>query len=431
MIRELLAKLFHGLISRREFAQRVLGLGFSMATVESVLDTAAFGQDAQGGRPAGETFRVQPFSEKTPYEQWLAQEGVPVHTGYHASDLRALEVKPWSRLGARGAWIDLQGAEGTDGAYLCELAPAAHTRPQRYLFEEVLYVLDGEGETTVWHEGGPKRSFKWQKGSLFSPPLNVWRQHFNRGRAPARLVSVTDAPLVIDLFHNADFVFNNAFVFRDRYNNQPEYFSLQSARRQVGGSAATFGEGERGSVSILDGSFIPDVNRLELFEAKSRGLKNKSLEMTLSDNSLQTHISEFEVGTYKRAHRHGPGSHVLILGGAGYSLLWTDVPSYSDAPKKVRVDWSEGSLFVPPDRWFHQHFNAAGVPAKYMATTWIGGKYFVKALGGGGRTHRLNTLSTKQGGNMVDYPDEDPMIRSMFEEELRKKGVKIQMPSRR
>src|SRR5262249_6506324 len=150
-MRELLAKLFHGFISRREFAHRVLGLGFSVAAVDSILDTVALGLDT---KKPGETFRVKPFSETTPYEQWMANEGVPIHTGYGVSDLRALEVKPWPRLGVRGALIDLQGAEGTDGAYLCELAPGAGTRPQRYLFEEVVYILDGEGETAVWNEGG-------------------------------------------------------------------------------------------------------------------------------------------------------------------------------------------------------------------------------------------------------------------------------------
>jgi len=148
----------------------------------------------------------------------------------------------------------------------------------------------------------------------------------------------------------------------------------------------------------------------------------------LSDNAMQVHVSEFEVGTYKRAHRHGPGSHVLVLGGIGYTLMWTEVPQYSGAPQQVRVDWTEGSLFVPPDRWFHQHFNSGGTAAKYMATTWIGGKYFVKALGGGGRTHRLNNVSFRKGGNMIDYPDEDPMIRAMFDQELTKSGVNTRMP---
>jgi hypothetical protein len=94
------------------------------------------------------------------------------------------------------------------------------------------------------------------------------------------------------------------------------------------------------------------------------------------------------------------------------------------------VDWQDGTLFVPPDRWFHQHFNVGGTAARYMATTWIGGKYFAKALGGGGRTHRLNTIDVRHGGNMVADDAEDPVIRDMFEDELRKRGVKSQMPAR-
>jgi len=51
-------------------------------------------------------------------------------------------------------------------------------------------------------------------------------------------------------------------------------------------------------------------------------------------------------------------------------------------------------------------------------------------MGGGGRTHRLNTISTHQGGNMVDYPDEDPAVRSIFEDELKKNGLKSRMPGK-
>src|SRR6266498_1322835 len=72
--------------------------------------------------------------------------------------------------------------------------------------------------------------------------------------------------------------------------------------------------------------------------------------------------------------------------------------------------------------------STGATPAKYMATTWIGGKYFVKAMGGGGRTHRLNNISHKHGGNMIDHPDEDPMVRAMYEEELKKNGVEARMP---
>ncbi len=416
----LIANLVRGRVSRREFSDHVLGLGFGMVTVESVLDTVTLAQ--------AQSFHPEPFSERTPYEQWMAKEGVPVHTGYSMPNVRTAAVRPWPRLGVQGAFVDLTGAEGTDGAYIMQFAPGESTKPLRFLFEESIFVLDGEGETTVWQEGGRKATFYWHKGGMFSPPLNTWRQHKNHGGSPARLISFHDLPLIMDVFHNVDFLFDNNFVFRDRYTHDPDYFSFRPSNVRPGGTPAMFSESEKGSTMISDTGFIPDINQVHLQEAKSRGAKNRGMEIVFSDNTMQTHISEFETGSYKRAHRHGPGSHVMILGGMGYTLMWTDIAEYSKAPKHVRVDWTEGTLLVPPDRWYHQHFNTGGDAAKYMATTWIGGKYWSKAMGGGGRTHRLNTISFKEGGNMIDYPDEDPVVRSMFEEDLKKHGVKMQMP---
>src|SRR5213592_308590 len=118
-MRKLIAKLVNGEISRRDFATRVLGMGFGMMTVESILDTVPVAEGKTSSHLAKnlETFRAEPFSEKTPYEQWIESEGVPVHTGYCVADVRATELKPWKRLGAKGAIINLEGAEATDGAY--------------------------------------------------------------------------------------------------------------------------------------------------------------------------------------------------------------------------------------------------------------------------------------------------------------------------
>src|SRR5258708_38364394 len=132
----LLKPFLDGKISRSQLSDRILGLGFGMATAESVLD---YGQPAPA-KPA-ETFRPEPYSGRTPYEQWMATEGVPIHTGYSAPNVRTLEVKPWTRMGASGAFIDLTGAEGTDGAYICEIQPGVTTKPQRYLFEESVFGL--------------------------------------------------------------------------------------------------------------------------------------------------------------------------------------------------------------------------------------------------------------------------------------------------
>lgn len=134
------------------------------------------------------------------------------------------------------------------------------------------------------------------------------------------------------------------------------------------------------------------------------------------------------MGTYKKAHRHGPGSHVLLLNGQGYALLWKGALKYSEATQHARVDFTAGTLFVPPDGWFHQHFNTGGDPARYLAATWGGeGRWFSRSLGGGGRTHRLIRTSTRVGGNQIDYEDEDPIVGQTFEAELKKTGVPNRM----
>jgi hypothetical protein len=68
-------------------------------------------------------------------------------------------------------------------------------------------------------------------------------------------------------------------------------------------------------------------------------------------------------------------------------------------------------------------------PARYLAAAWGGnGQWFMEALGGGGRAHRLSNTSTRQGSNMIEYTDEDPMIREMYAAELARAGMPMRMP---
>ena len=343
-----------------------------------------------------------PATTLTAYQAWQEAEGIPVIRGFHVEDLRTVEVQPWPSRGGRGVFIDMEGTGGTNDAYVCEIPPGRQLVPQRHLYEEVIYILQGRGATTVWVEGGSKVSFEWQTGSLFAIPLNAWHQHFNAsGTEAARYYAVTTAPLVMNLFHNRDFIFNNPFVFKDRFSGEADAFN---------------GKGTFLASRIWEANFIPDVKAFALIEWKERGAGGRNIMFELANNTLIAHISEFPVGTYKKAHRHGPGAHVITLSGKGYSLLWPD----GAAPTKV--DWHEGSVFVPPDFWWHQHFNAGAIPARYLAIRW------------GSVKHKLDDKYSRldqdraTGGNQIEYADEDPSVRALFEEELGKEGVQSRMP---
>jgi mannose-6-phosphate isomerase-like protein (cupin superfamily) len=112
--------------------------------------------------------------------------------GFFIEDLKALELQPWDGKGGMGVRICLEGTGETNDAYVCEITPGKSLKPQRHLFEELIYIVSGRGATTIWQDSGPKRTFEWQEGAIFSPPLNSWYQHFNgSGDQPARYFAVT------------------------------------------------------------------------------------------------------------------------------------------------------------------------------------------------------------------------------------------------
>jgi len=356
------------------------------------------------GKRVAQEDRLPQEWRKSEYERWLETEGIPVVNGIAVPDLRTVEVAPWPRVDARGAYVRLLGTEDTNNAYVLELSPGRRTAEERHLYEEFYYVLGGRGACDVRNQAGAKQSFEWQTGSLFSIPLNCTHRLYNgSGREPARLLAVTTAPLMINLIHNMDFLFNCPYDFLDRFDGREGYFG---------------GDGTLHPGRVWDTNFVADVHRFELHDWAERGAGGKNVMFEFANNSLCAHISEFPVGTYKKAHRHGPGAHVIILGGEGFSLLWPD-----GAADLTDVVWREGSMFVPPGMWWHQHFNTGPTPARYLAIRWGGAKWKVARF----LDIQGVDKSKKEGGNQIEYEDQDPRVHRMFAERCAARGVPVHM----
>ena len=334
----------------------------------------------------------------SPYQQWQAGEGIPVHEGTVVDDLATVEVGPWERVGAHGAFINLAGQEKDDGQ-LIEVPPGGRTAVLRHMYESMVYVAAGRGSTTLWQPDGVKQTVAWQRGTLFSPPLNCFYQHTNAdpGR-PARLFAVTSAPTVINLFHNDDFVFANDYVFDDRFAGADGFFS---------------GEGRLLAKRVLKTNMVPDVARFPLQEWRERGAGSKNLVFAMSGNTMASHVSEFPVGTYKKGHRHGPGAHIVIIGGEGYSLLW-----YQGEAKKRRVDWRPGMVLSPGDNEFHQHFNFGANPVRYLALRWNSPEFPPRGF---------NQTWFHTGPEQISYEDQDVDIHELFVAECALRGVEVHM----
>jgi len=334
--------------------------------------------------------------KETPYTRWVAAEGLDIVAGHYVRDLRSLELKPWDRRGGRGAFINHDASRTSNDCYVCEIPRGGALAPQRQLFEEMILILDGRGSTRVWNDAGKEVTFEWQAGSMFAIPLNTWHQHGNlSGLDPAKFVSSTNLPPVLNLYDDVDFVFGTSRDFPHRFDGAQDYFAAKVERKGL----------------LLDTNFVPDALALPLIPAKERGAGGGHVRFSMAKGSMNSHISEFPVGTYKKGHRHGPGAHVIVLSGEGYSLMWPD----GEEPR--RYDWSAGSLIIPPNMWFHQHFNTGAAPARYLAFKHEG----VSIRNAQGVPKAW--ISRRLGGDQIDYADERPAIRKIFAGELAATGV--------
>jgi oxalate decarboxylase/phosphoglucose isomerase-like protein (cupin superfamily) len=336
----------------------------------------------------------------TPYTCWVRAEGLDIISSFYVPNLHTVELKPWARRGGRGVFLNHDASRTSNDCYVCEIPPGRELAPQRQLYEEMILILDGRGSTSVWNDAGRKITFEWKAGSMFAIPLNAWHQHFNgSGVEPARYVAVTNAPVIINAFGDLDFVFNTRRDFTDRFNGEPDYFANRSERKGL----------------LLDTNFVPDAVNLPLASAKERGAGGGHIRFSMAKGHMNSHISQFAVGTYKKAHAHGPGAHVIILNGQGFSLMWPE----GEEPQ--RFEWQEGSMIVPPNAWLHQHFNTGTTPARYLA---------FKAEGVAIRNAQgvpKAWISRRLGGDQIDYADESPRVRRWFEEALARRGLTSRM----
>jgi hypothetical protein len=212
---------------------------------------------------------------------------------------------------------------------------------------------------------------------------------------------VTNLPALINVFEESEFIFNTPHDFTRRFAGESDYFAAGGKRKGL----------------LLETNFVPDAVTAPLFEGTERGAGSGHIRFQLARASLGSHVSEFPVGTYKKCHRHGPGAHVIILSGEGYSLM------YPEGEPAQRFDWREGTMIVPPNMWFHQHFNTGTIPARYLAFKHEG--VAIRNAQGVPKAW----ISTRIGGDQIDYADEAPEVRALFEEELAKRALTSRMQS--
>jgi len=287
--------------------------------------------------------------DDTPYLRWVQAGRTlrPTFSGLLIQDVRTHPLAQWPEMGVNGLYIQMADYQIIDG-WILEIPPRGSTRPQRHLFEAGLYFFGGPGHTILQQEGRAPQRIDWQKGTIFSVPLNVRYQHFNDSGSPIRLVAVTSFPYVLNSTDSETFIFNNAFAFRDRYDGEPDFATRSSHTART-----------RAATNLVTNALTAPLDPQEY-----RGDGAHSMHWSMAGNTMvDLHVAQLPGRKYKRAHRHSSDAFILIISGRGYSLAWPE----GRYDKRMRVDWQEGTMFVPPIYWYHQHLNPGPAPARNLA----------------------------------------------------------------
>src|SRR5437016_6629506 len=362
---------------------------------------------------------------KTPYDLFMEAQDIPIYRDIGVRRVQDLPRKPWKRMGGNGTFIQLLGTEGLWGCYVVEVPGAGALNAEKHMYEEMYLVVEGRGTTEVWTEGnGKKLTFEWQKGSLFSIPMNAMHRLVNATSSPALLLAGTTAPNVMNMFANEDFIFSCPYQFKDRFNPSDDYYKYKEeiAPDPVRGLA------------MRQTNIIPDIVTCELPLDNRRSPGYRRIEPHMTGNRFYLWIGQHENGRYSKAHAHGSAAVLICLKGKGYTYTWPSTlgtrPWEAGKTELIkRQDYEPvGMVSAAPmsGNWFHAHFGASKEP--FRLTAWFGPHNPAREPGPPGEKHvDYTAMDIPEGGTAIPYYMEDPFLREEYGAKLQAEGVENRM----
>ena len=354
-----------------------------------------------------------PWDKRTPYERWVEDDlKLDLQRGYAAGNFKHTAVKPWHERGIGASFYDIIGAESLAGLYVGELAPGKSSNPTRQLYDEVIFIVEGSGSTTVETPKG-QISFEWGPNSLFAIPLNCsFRMHNGSGAKRVRFLSTNTLPIIYNLFRDPSFIYNTDHDFK---RIDPDVDPASATLYQPDAKH------ERTAVNLYETTFVPDVLAVKRSSYAERGSGNNTAYFELANSVISAHLADHPGLKFFNPHKHGPAAFVFILSGSGYSIMW------EDNGNEVRFDWPEDDigLIVPPNMWWHGHFGTSPRNIQ-LAVDLRSRKIPINHLYE--KTHK----HISEGGTVLHYKDLPKALRdriwSTYEEECRKKGFEAKTP---
>ena len=223
-------------------------------------------------------------------------------------------------------------------ARILEIAPGATTSTHRHAYDAVCFVIDGSGTSEI---GSGRHS--WARYDTLHTPANVWHRHTNNSDRPARLLAITDAPLVDGFGLTSLEDIGDAPPPPEEPLRVPTSVESSIYGQQLARAKASHDERMRARrhtrFADVTLSASPKGSKSALLVDGSLGYRTTGLSMAMF---------EIRPGGKQSKHRH-PGEAILYaVDGDGYSVIDDE-----------RVEWSTGDAPIVNRYVWHQHFNAS------------------------------------------------------------------------
>ena len=303
--------------------------------------------------------------------------------------------------------------------FVLEIPAGGSTLPQQHLYEEIYFVLEGRGSTQLEFADGRKRSFEWGPRSFFAIPLNAKYRHFNAsGTQRALLATTTTLPMMMKIFHNEDFIFDTPFEFDDR-TGKDEYYAGEGDLHMI----------RPGQQHLGDELRPRPARRSSSPTWEDRGAGSSNIMFVLADGIMHAHISEIAPATYKKAHRHDAGharddAHrrrlLAALVRRRARLRRASTGSTASSSRRARGSSTSTSSPATMPR-------ATSRPASAASATRSPRRDAADRDRRSRAERQAISRSVKEGGNQIEYEDQDPRIHQIWLEEMRKHGITPQL----
>lgn len=259
----------------------------------------------------------------------------------------------------RAAAFDSLAGNTTLGIHLSEVPPGGEKQGHRHLDEATFYIVSGKGWSELRQaEDKPDQRIDWQAGDVVTIPSNAWHKHYN-GSAdePALQIAFKNTRLLRKLFHSREFVYQNDFLFHDRYDDEDDYWT----RREPG---------NHGKLRV---NLIKNVVAEAVEPCPEAGDGVGIRRFSMGGHRMIDHaLVEIGVGGSVRRHRPLAEEAMLILTGRGRTTL------DDGAGRDASVEWSAGDLVSAPFGIWRSHDQAGDEPVRLFR---VQNNFIERALG--------------------------------------------------